>query len=145
MRKTLFLICICTSFFANAQKVIPLYTRAAPGSENWVWNEKEVKYGNTAFLSDVSKPTLTAYMPAKPNGTAVIVAPGGAFHILSIDNEGTEVAKWLNKKGITAFVLKYRLVHEDPTHPENSLATLLGAKNFKKLDSINAPVVSLAL
>ncbi|MDQ3291704.1 MAG: alpha/beta hydrolase, partial [Bacteroidota bacterium] len=46
---------------------------------------------------------------------------------------------------ITAFVLKYRLVRDDPAHPENGLRSLMASKNFKKLDSINAPVVSLAL
>lgn len=130
---------------SNAQKVIPLYNGVAPGSENWTWQEKPVKMGNMTMVVDVAKPTLTAYLPAKPNGTAVIIAPGGAFHILAIDHEGVEVAKWLNARGITAFVLKYRLVHDDPAHPETGLAALMASKDFKKLDSINAPVVELAL
>jgi YD repeat-containing protein len=75
----------------------------------------------------------------------VIVAPGGAFHALAYDLEGTEVAKRLNAKGITAFVLKYRLVHDDPAHPENSIGNLMATGNFKKLDSLNAPVIPLAL
>jgi acetyl esterase/lipase len=133
------------SFLSYAQTVIPLYNSVAPGSENWTWNEKEVKYGNTTLLIDVSKPTLTAYVPAKPNGTAVIIAPGGGFHILSINSEGTEVAKWLNEKGITAFVLKYRLYHEDSAHPENSLISILTKRDWKRYDSINAPVIALAM
>ena len=44
------------------------------------------------------------------NGTAVIICPGGGFHALSINSEGVDVAKWLNDKGVTGFVLKYRLV-----------------------------------
>ena len=75
----------------------------------------------------------------------MIVAPGGAFHALAYDLEGTEVAKRLNAKGITAFVLKYRLVHDDPAHPENSIGNLMATQNFKKLDSLNAPVIPLAL
>src|SRR6476469_11126245 len=98
----------------NAQKVIPLYNGVAPGSESWTWQEKAVKTGNMTMLFDVAKPTLTAFLPAKPSGTAVIVAPGGAFHALAIDHEGIDLARWLNAKGITAFVLKYRLVHDDP-------------------------------
>jgi acetyl esterase/lipase len=94
---------------------------------------------------DVSKPTLIPYLPAKPNGTAIIIAPGGAFHALAIDHEGTAVAKWLNEKGITAFVLKYRLSHDDPAHPENSFMKLMETQNFKKLDSINAAIVPLAM
>ena len=75
----------------------------------------------------------------------MIVAPGGAFHSLAYDLERTEVAKRLNAKGITAFVLKYRVVHNDPAHPENSIGTLMSTGNFKKLDSLNAPVVPLAM
>ena len=69
---------------------------------------------------------------------AVIIAPGGAFHALAVGHEGADVAKWLNEKGVTAFVLKYRLSHDDPAHPENNFVKLLTTKNFKKLDSINA-------
>ena len=56
---------------------------------------------------------LTVFIPeaGKANGTAVIIAPGGAFHALSINSEGFDVAKWLVQKGVTCFVLKYRLVH----------------------------------
>src|SRR5260221_14669380 len=125
--------------------VIHLYKGAAPGSENWTWKEKEFTAGDLKICMDVADPTITAYIPSNPNGTAIIIAPGGAFHALAIDLEGTDVAKWLNQKGVTAFVLKYRLVHDDPAHPENSIGTLMAAKNFKKLDSLNAPDVPLAM
>ena len=127
------------------QKPIPLYNGQAPGSENWTWNEREIKAGDMTVVLDVSKPVLIPFVPAKPNGTAIIIAPGGAFHALAVDHEGTKVAQWLNEKGVTAFVLKYRLSHDDPAHPENNFVTLLQAKNFKKLDSINAAVVPLAM
>jgi acetyl esterase/lipase len=127
------------------QKPIPLYNGPAPGSENWNWDEKEIKADIGTIVTDVSHPSLTAYIPSNPNGTAVIIAPGGAFHALALDLEGIEVAKRLNAKGITAFVLKYRLVHNDPAHPENSIGKLMASGNFKKLDSLNAPVIPLAL
>lgn len=145
MKKFLLGLVILIASHSNAQKVIPLYNGPAHGSENWTWNEREMKVDIGTIVFDVSKPSLTAYVPSNPNGTAVIIAPGGAFHALAFDLEGTEVAKRLNAKGITAFVLKYRLVHDDPAHPENSIGTLMATKNFKKLDSINAPVVPLAL
>jgi acetyl esterase/lipase len=145
MKKFVFGLIILIAFYSNAQTVIPLYNGAAPGSETWNWNEKEIKADIGTIVMDVSHPSLTAYLPANPNGTAVIIAPGGAFHALAIDLEGVEVAKALNAKGITAFVLKYRLVHDDPAHPENSIGNLFATKNFKKLDSLNAPVVPLAL
>lgn len=130
-----------------SQQVIPLYEGKAPGSENWTWSEKE--YSNNAFKTrvvyNVVQPTLTVYLP-KPElatGTAVIVAPGGAFHILSIDNEGIDVAKWLNSKGIAAFVLKYRLVRSLTDNPVAELMPKM--QDFKKLDEINAPVVKMAV
>ena len=58
---------------------------------------------------DVDRPELTAYIPKSPNGTAVIICPGGAYLHLSIEKEGSEVAKWLNSLNVSGFVLKYRL------------------------------------
>ncbi len=68
------------------------------------------QYGRK-FARNVSIATLTPFLPpkSKANGTAVIVAPGGGFRTLSMENEGWDVAKALNKKGVAAFVLKYRL------------------------------------
>ena len=142
----LFLFFQITVIVVRAQeKPISLYNGAAPGSEKWAWDERVIKAGDMTVVLDVSKPVLIPFVPAKPNGTAIIIAPGGAFHALAIDHEGTKVAQWLNEKGVTAFVLKYRLSHDDPAHPENNFMNLLQTKNFKKLDSINAVVVPLAM
>ncbi len=64
------------------------------------------------IVRNVSEPTLTVYLPdpAIATGTGVIVAPGGGFHMLSIENEGVAVARWLNSMGVAAFVLRYRLL-----------------------------------
>ncbi|MEY2942005.1 MAG: hypothetical protein RLY97_19 [Pseudomonadota bacterium] len=63
-------------------------------------------------IRNIANPTLTPFFPdpAKANGIAIIVAPGGAFRMLAIDMEGYGVAKWLAENGFTAFVLKYRTV-----------------------------------
>jgi acetyl esterase/lipase len=137
------LFCLASVY---AQEVIPLYEGQAPGSESWNWSE--ATYKNEAFnlniVYNVSQPTLTAFLPdeGKANGTAIIVAPGGAFHILSIDSEGYAVAEWLNSRGITAFVLKYRLVKSESENPIAELMPLMA--DFNKLDQINAPVVQMA-
>lgn len=55
------------------------------------------------------QPSITPYLAKSPNGTAVIVCPGGGYQNLAMDHEGVQVAKWLNSLGISAFVLKYRL------------------------------------
>lgn len=93
---------------------IPLYPGAAPGSETWTQVESEVvgPKDDIRRVSNVVKPVLIPYpAPAgKGNGTAMIVCPGGGFRILAVDHEGHEVARWLNSLGVTAFVLKYRVM-----------------------------------
>jgi acetyl esterase/lipase len=80
-------------------------------TEGWFrqWGEPMVR--------NVTAATLTPFLPdpAKANGTAVIVTPGGGFHWLSINNEGWKIAKALNERGVAAFVLKYRLEPTPPT------------------------------
>ena len=75
-------------------------------------------------ISNVSDPTLTVFLPdpAIATGTAVVLAPGGAMRVLGMDSDGTQVAKWLNEKGIAAFVLKYRTLQQDPAAPRGPLA-----------------------
>lgn len=129
-----------------AQQVIKLYDTKPKGSESWDWSEQTSKQNlfNTEVVYNVSEPTLTAYLPPKhlATGTAVIVAPGGAFHTLSINSEGVDVAKWLNTKGVAAFVLKYRVVKSLTDDPVKELMAKMG--DFKKLDAENAPVVEMA-
>jgi acetyl esterase/lipase len=75
---------------------IPLWPQGAPGA---VGHE------------DADKPSVTMYVPPadKANGTAVIICPGGGYGFLAMDHEGRQVAEWLNQRGVTAFVLKYRI------------------------------------
>jgi acetyl esterase/lipase len=104
--------CICLMVKAGAQEVIPLYKGAIPGAKPAPADYKETIVNGTDGVSRVSMvtdPTLTIYQPKKPNGTAVIICPGGGYSILAFDKEGTLVAKKLAEIGITAFVLKYRL------------------------------------
>lgn len=89
---------------------IPIWPGAAPGSEDWIVEEKETQSSGHITVINVTKPTLTVYLPepSKATGTGVIVAPGGAFVALAIEHEGRAVARWLAERGIAAFVLKYR-------------------------------------
>jgi acetyl esterase/lipase len=60
--------------------------------------------------ADEDKPSITVYLPgANPTKTAVVIAPGGGYQHLSMVREGSDVAAWLNARGVAAFVLKYRL------------------------------------
>jgi acetyl esterase/lipase len=73
-------------------------------------------------LGNVSVPTLTVYLPkGKNSGAAVVVFPGGGYHILAIDLEGTEVCDWLNSAGITCVLVKYRVPDSGP-YPKSSAA-----------------------
>ena len=87
---------------------IELGTGPLPGAtaaESW-----HRQYGSM-FARNVTVATLTPYLPdaSKASGAAVIVAPGGGFRVLSMENEGSDVARALADKGVAAFVLKYRL------------------------------------
>ena len=83
--------------------------------------EKEIPKKNDADVkrvTNVSEPTIAIYKSANPNGTAVIVAPGGGYSILAIEHEGTQVCEYLNSIGVTGILLKYRVParsKEDPS------------------------------
>lgn len=102
-----------------------------PRPENWV------KFGGVDYaVRNVTRPTLTPFLPApgKANGAAVIVAPGGAFMLLAIEHEGWKVARALAARGITAFVLKYRVAETPPGEAEFgkfAAARMAGVTNLK--------------
>lgn len=96
----------------KAQEVIQLPHDKA---ENIIWPNQEKQYYSesweTQVVTNVSTPSMEVFRPSGANsGTALIVAPGGGLYGLSINSEGNDVATWLNAKGVTVFVLRYRLV-----------------------------------
>lgn len=101
---------------ANAQTALRIWPGVAPGSEHWGWKEKvfhNVVSRGTHFgtvYEDVVTPTLTLYLPpkAKAAGTGIIIAPGGGCLALAMQSS-EETARWLEQKGVAAFILKYRL------------------------------------
>ncbi|MCG5054953.1 MAG: alpha/beta hydrolase [Myxococcales bacterium] len=80
---------------SDHEKTFPLWKGPAPGAEG-------------DALTDV--PTLTVYLPRpdRANGAAVVVNPGGGYWVLAADHEGVQAARWLNREGMAAFVLRYR-------------------------------------
>jgi acetyl esterase/lipase len=141
---------LCTMVFltsvAAAQDVIPLYQGTPPGSTQENYPEKQYfsKAWNTDVVTNVTRPTLTVFKPAPElrNGTAVVICPGGGFMALSINSEGIDVARYLVSKGVTAFVLKYRLAHtgEDATQ---EFVTLYA--DHEKFEQIMGKVEPLAV
>jgi acetyl esterase/lipase len=96
---------------AQAQQVIPLWEKGAPGFEA---RRGEPEQHQDWWYKNIHNPSLTVYAPApgKANGTAVIVAAGGGHRELVFNPEGVEPAQYLASQGVTAFALKYRLFRE---------------------------------
>jgi len=143
---SLAVLCVCIIAHAQ-QKVIQLYPGAAPGSESWDWQEgrSDTNVFNTAIVYNVVHPSLTVYQPdaGTANGTAVIICPGGGFRILSINSEGIDVAKYLVKRGVTCFVLKYRVGHSITKDPALEMSGLL--RDPKKFNEETAVTIPLAI
>ena len=95
--------------------VLPLWINGAPGFEN---KKNEPEEAKDYWVKNINNPSLTVFFPpaAIANGTAVLICPGGGFRLLVFKSEGLDPAKFLNKLGITAIILKYRLPRE-PNSP----------------------------
>ena len=111
---------------------VPLYTTQpqppTQGLEPEVWDRM---FGTNPVLRNITKPTLTPFLPApdKATGASVVILPGGGFTMLSMDSEGWSIARWLADHGVAAFVLKYRTT-QTPADEKillGSLATSMGA------------------
>jgi len=108
------LITIISMFMISSaiaqNQVLPLWEGNPPNyretGEKTIWDTSDI-----VRVRNVQKPDITIFLPSKKNATgeAVLICPGGGYHILAYDWEGSDIARWLNSKGIAAFVLKYRL------------------------------------
>ena len=120
-----------SAWAAKTPQPILLWPDGAPGETNTTAIEtntstpgKGLVAGKPVIrLGNVSQPAITIYQPpkSKRNGAAVVICPGGAYSILAYDLEGTEVCEWLNSKGVTAVLLKYRV-------PRKNIAPLQDAQ-----------------
>ena len=108
---TISLLLVSISSIAQAQnQIIPLWEGDPPNyretGEVTIWDTSDI-----VRIRLVQKPDIALFLPSRKNATgeAVIVCPGGGYRILAYDWEGSDIARWLNSRGIAAFVLKYRL------------------------------------
>jgi acetyl esterase/lipase len=110
----LFTAFLLFSFFANSQTIdnMKLWPNQAPYSDGKATPMKEVR---PAFFGNIGEAELDIYRPdpAKANGTAVIICPGGGYVGEALIKEGSDVAKWFNSYGVTGIVLKYRIPGAD--------------------------------
>ena len=118
LRRLLFLFFLLPAVGLRAQGdslVLPLWTNGAPGFEN---RKNEPEEAKDYWVKNINNPSITVFFPPAEiaNGTAVLICPGGGFRLLVFKSEGIDPAKFLNKLGITAIILKYRLPRE-PNSP----------------------------
>jgi acetyl esterase/lipase len=107
-----FLMAILSKTYSQSE--ILLYQDKVPGSKGVKIGEESIKSDGITRVKDVTKPALYMYQPKnKTSDASVIICPGGGYGILAIDHEGYEIAQWFNDRGITAFVLKYRLPQDE--------------------------------
>lgn len=110
---------------ADADEIVPVWPGSPPGAPaalptpRYEQRSKDPNF-NDRWMRGIDRPTLTVRRAARPNGTAVMLVPGGGYGFLSVDNEGEEQARWLNAIGVSAFILRYRL----PTEGWASRATV---------------------
>lgn len=104
------MLTLSTAAMHGQNQVIPLWEGDPPNyretGEVTVWDTSDI-----VRVRNVQKPDLAVFLPSRKNtrGDAVVICPGGGYRQLSYDWEGTDIARWLNSRGIAAFVLKYRL------------------------------------
>lgn len=138
-----------------SQTLIHLYKDQIPGAINRVNIEKADTVDRAIYLGNVSRPSLTMFLPSEKNanGTAVVICPGGGYTGLSISHEGYKVAEEFKKAGVAAFVLKYRLPNDKTMlHKETGPlqdaqeAIKLIRKNYKKwnIDTIKVGIIGFS-
>ena len=107
------LMSFITSSYAQVETIF-LYQGIVPGSKSIKIAEDSQTSDGITRVKDISNPCLYVYQPkVKTSDAAVIICPGGGYGILAIDHEGYDIAAWFNDRGITAFVLKYRLPQDE--------------------------------
>ena len=113
------LLCLLSCRWASAVEPITIWPDLAPGETTRLTGEAlPPRAGEERPITRVEKitrPTMTVHRPPNANGTAVVILPGGGFTKVVPDLEGTEAAEWLNRHGVTAFVLSYRTTADRTT------------------------------
>jgi acetyl esterase/lipase len=125
-------VVVASSSAREPDAVLPLWPDKPPGeaaelppeADTTKEDGKLIAGKRLIRLGNVSQPTLSVFLPPadKRNGAAIVICPGGGYNILAFDLEGTEVAEWFNERGITCFVLKYRVPRRSGQEPKQLAA-----------------------
>jgi len=132
-----FCVGLCSPLALAQQFTQRLYPGVAPGSEDWVFEElvRNADAGTSVYYN-VRNPVLSAYLPdpESSSATALIILPGGALRFLTIGQETHEIIDFLNGRGIAVFLLKYRVLQEDPNAPR---PPSIGPGRLPQLEIVN--------
>ena len=114
-------LAIAPDYPDDPTEVLPLWPGLPPGAPAKLPDEQYVERAKPGeshdrYAAQIARPTISVFRPARPNGNAVLLAPGGAYIRVVSDKEGYDSARWLTAHGITAFVLRYRLPGGGWTH-----------------------------
>ncbi|MFZ4547935.1 MAG: alpha/beta hydrolase [Bacteroidales bacterium] len=120
----LFILPLIIIFSTFSQKEIKLYPNGAKETNGIMVSEM---YRDSTFLMNISESRIYAFLPekVKSNGTAVLICPGGGYGGVSFIYEGSDIAKWFNSMGVSAFVLYYRMPNGHSKIPLSDAQTAL--------------------
>jgi len=140
MKQLILLLLLSVSLSLKAEQILPLYPAAIPNSKPY--QMKEITMENNGLLlgyRNISQPTLAVYLPSQDiaTGAAVIICPGGGYGMESYRLEGTNIAEAFLRKGIAAFILKYRLP-SDSIMIDKTIGTLQDAQQAIKTVRMHA-------
>lgn len=140
MKKKILILNLALSIIAygklNTGDTFKLWENIAPGSEKIEIKEEILERSKIPEIKDraainIKIPTITAYVPEKPNGVGILVIPGGGYERVVLDKEADELSSWLNGEGITYFVLKYRLPKNN--HENKEIVPLQDAQRAMRI------------
>lgn len=125
---------LITTLCLGQERIMPLWPEGIIENPVTAKAETHDTSRDILWIENVQDPTLEIFLPVKKNATgkAIVICPGGGYAGLAYDWEGTEIAKWLNSKGIAAFVLKYRLPIAD-TNKASTTVPLTDAQRAVRL------------
>jgi acetyl esterase/lipase len=129
-----YLLLFSFTMYSQDKEIIYLWPGIVPGEPEVKQSPViEAREDDVLMYTKITNPALEVYLPdpSVSNGSAVIVCPGGGYHILAYDKEGSEIAEWLNKLGFTAFVLQYRI----PDKKEGALQDVQRAFRIVRKDA----------
>lgn len=121
---------------AREEEILPLWPNGPPGApaklpERRIEQRSSDPTFNDRWITGIAAPSLSVRRPAYPNGAAMLLIPGGGYGFISWDNEGEEQARWLSQRGVTCFILSYRLPGEG--WADRSLVPLQDAQRAVRL------------